>query len=121
VFSYIDLVRVEIALEAEEQFGITILDEETEGWRTLGDVARSVAGRAGGRVTEAEIFDWLRTLIAEGYGISAQLTPEEGVFSDYDRMTAWFLSPPYPYELGDRWFARNTGGQSGGGPAEHNR
>jgi hypothetical protein len=114
VFSYVDLVRVEIALEAEEQFGVTIPDEETDGWRTLADVALSVAGRAGGKATEAAVFDWLRTLIAEGYGVSAELTPEEDVFSDYDRMVAWFSSHPYPYNLGERWFARNKDGQSGG-------
>ncbi|HEY1378443.1 MAG TPA: hypothetical protein VGF55_16715, partial [Gemmataceae bacterium] len=67
--------------------------------------------------TEAEVFDWLRTLIAEGYGVATGLTPEDDVFSDYDRMTAWFMSPPYPHRPGDRWFARNRGGQFGG-PAE---
>ena len=79
MFSYVDLVRVEIALEAEEQFGVTIPDEETDGWRTLGDAARSVAGRAGGAATEAEVFDWLRTLIAEGYGVAEEDVGEVGL------------------------------------------
>jgi hypothetical protein len=109
VFSYADLVRTEVALEAEEEFGVTITDEELGGWRSLGDAARSVAGRAAGTVTEEAVFDWLRTLIEEGYGVSAELTPEEEMFSDYDRMIGWFFSSPYPHHLGGRLYARNKG------------
>lgn len=109
MFSYVDLVRVEIALEIGERFGVTISDEEADGWQTLGDVARSVVSHADGVATESEVFDWVRTLIVEGYGDTeaASLTAESAVFSDYDRATAWFSSAPYPHRLGDRWFARN--------------
>jgi hypothetical protein len=116
-FSCIDLVRGEIALEVGERFGLEIPDEETDGWRTLGDAARSVVWRVGGKATEAQVFDWLRTLIAEGYGVSTELAPEDDVFGDHDRMTEWFGSPPYPYTLGDRRFAGKKGEPSGG-PAE---
>jgi hypothetical protein len=78
MFSYVDLVRVEIAMEASEQFGVTIPDEETDGWRTLGDVAVCVVGRADGTATESEVFEWVRTFIVEGYGDTevAKLTAE---------------------------------------------
>ena len=109
MFSYVDLVRVEIAMEVERQFNVTISESETDDWLTLGDVARSVVGHAPGGVTEAGIFDWVRTLIVEGYGDTeaANLTADSEVFSDYDRATTWFSSAPYPHRLGDRWFARN--------------
>ncbi len=92
MFSYIDLVRVEIAMDAEEWFGVTIPEEETDGWRSLGDVAQSVVRRGGGRATEEEVFNWLRTLLVEAYGVSMELTPEGDVFGDYDRVTAWFFA-----------------------------
>jgi hypothetical protein len=111
MFSYTDLVRAEIAMEIDERFDFPIPDAECNGWRTLGDVARSIAGRAVGTVTEAEAFDWVRTLIAEGYGVSTRFAPEDDVFGDYDRMIAWFGAAPYPHHLGDRLFAR--GGQPG--------
>jgi hypothetical protein len=60
VFSYIDLVRVEIALEVGDRFGVDIADEETDGWQSLGDIARAVVARARGAATEAEVFDWIR-------------------------------------------------------------
>ena len=101
MFSYVDLVRVEIALDAEVRFDITIPEIETDGWRTLGDVVRSVAGHAGGRPTEADAFAWVRALMTEAYGVSMELTPEGDVFGDYDRVTAWF-------------FARNRSGHCGG-------
>lgn len=109
MFSYVDLVRVEIALELGERFGVTISDEETDGWQTLGDVARSVVVRADGTATESEVFEWVRTLIVEGYGDTeaAALTADSDVFSDYDRATAWFGAKPYPHRLADRWFAKN--------------
>ena len=102
MFSYVDLVRAEIALDAEERFGITIPDEETDNWLVLGDVARTVAGRAGALATEAEIVDWVRTLLVECYGARElmEVGPEVDVFSDYDRATAWF-------------FARGRGGDPG--------
>jgi hypothetical protein len=105
LFSYIDLVRAEIAMEAGDRFSVHITDEETDGWRTLGDAARSVVRGTGGAVTEAQVFDWLRTLIAEGYGVSAELAPEDDLFGDYDRMTAWFARPGL-HTLGDRRFAK---------------
>ena len=113
MFSHVDLVRVEIALDAEVRFDITIPEVETDDWRTLGDVARTVAGHAGGRTTEAEAFAWVRALMAEAYGVSMELTPEGDVFGDYDRVTAWFFARNRsdrrgPAELGD------VGG--GGGP-----
>ncbi len=110
MFSHVDLVRIEIALEVGERFGVTISDEETDGWRTLGDVARSVVGHADGTATEPEVFDWVRTLIVEGYGDTeaANLTADSDVFSDYDRATAWFGSAPYPHGLEDRCFATNV-------------
>jgi hypothetical protein len=96
MFSYVDLVRIEIALEVGERFGVTIPDEETDGWRTLGDVARLVVQRAGAATTEREVFDWVRALIADGYGVAAALMPDEEVFGDYDRMTSWFMAPLPP-------------------------
>jgi hypothetical protein len=117
VFSYVDLVRVEIALEVEERFGVTIPDEETTGWQNLGDVARSVLEHDGGAATEAEVFDWVRTLIVEGYGVTKELTPECDVFGEYDTAVAWFMAPPYPHRLRDRWFAKQRGALPGG-PAE---
>jgi hypothetical protein len=109
VFSYVDLVRGDIALALGERFGVTISDEETDGWQTLGDVARSVVSHADGAASESEVFDWVRTLIVEGYGDTeaTKLKADCDVFSDYDRATAWFGSPPYPHSLADRWFARN--------------
>ena len=80
MFSYVDLVRTEISLEVGKRFGVTIPEEETDGWRSLGDVARSVVGHACAKATEAEVFDWVRTLIVEGYGVSTELTPEGDVF-----------------------------------------
>jgi hypothetical protein len=109
MFSYIDLVRAEIALEVGERFGVAIEDAETDAWRTLGDVARSVVGHAGGTATEAAVLGWVRKLIADGYGVSAELTPDEEVFGDHDRMTSWFGAVPYPHHLGDRWFAKQRG------------
>jgi hypothetical protein len=92
VFSYVDLVRVEIAMDVEERFDITIPDDEAVGWQTLGDVARSVAVRGGGRKAEKNAFDWARKLMKEAYGVSMELTPECDVFSDYDQVTAWFAA-----------------------------
>jgi hypothetical protein len=109
VFSIIDLVRAEIALEAGERFGVYIPDEETDGWRSLGDIARAVVARASGATNEAEVVDWARVLIAEGYRVSTELPPEEPVFTDYDRMKGWFMAPPHPHDLGDRWFAKGAG------------
>jgi hypothetical protein len=110
MFSYIDLVRMEIALAVEKEFGVAIpADPEIDAWRTLGDVARSIVGRVGVTATEAELVDWVRTLMIEGYGDTelAKMTPESDVFSDYDRATTWFTSKLYPYRLEDRWFAKN--------------
>ena len=92
MFSYVDLVRVEIAMDAEERFDITIPEEETDGWQTFGDLARSVAGHANGRVTEAEAFDWVCTLMTKVYGVSMELTPDDDVFGNYDRVTGWFFA-----------------------------
>jgi hypothetical protein len=61
---------------------------------------------------ESEVFDWVRTLLAEGYGVSTDLTQDGDVFGDYDRMTAWFMAPPYPHHLGDRLFAKRSGEHS---------
>lgn len=109
MFSYADLVRTEIALEVGSWFRVTISDDEMGGWQTLGDVARSVVIHNNMAATELEVFDWIRTLIMEGYGDTeaAKLGAETAVFSDYDRATTWFNSAPYPHRLGDRWFARN--------------
>ena len=104
MFSYIDLVRMEIALNVGERFGVDV-SEESDGWRTLGDIARSVVGRAGGTATELEVICWVRTLIVEGYGVTTELTPEGDVFGNYDRATAWFFAAPYPLGLSDRYFA----------------
>jgi hypothetical protein len=106
VFSYVDLVRAEIGIEAEVYFGLTIPEAEWDGWRTLGDVARSVSRRAAG-TSEAEVFAWLCVLIAEGYGVSAPTSPDAEVFGDADRAAAWFSRPPYPRRLGDRFFAKD--------------
>lgn len=106
MFSYADLVRAEIALEVGDRFGVAIPDEEVEGWRSLGDVARSVVAQAGGAANEAEVFGWVRSLVADGYGVPAELTPDEAVFTDYDRMIGWFMASPYPHGLGERCFAR---------------
>ncbi len=92
MFSYVDLVRVEIALDAEAQFGVSISDEETDDWHTLGDIARMIVDRNSGKATEAEVFDWLRTLMAETYGVSMELTPDGNVFGDYDQVTGWFFN-----------------------------
>ena len=116
MFSYVDLVRAEIAIEVGDQFGVTIPEGETDRWRTLGDVSRSVVRHAGGKTTEPDVFAWVRALIADGYGVAA-VTPDEGVFGDYDRMTSWFMAAPYPHRLGDRWFARQRS-ERHGDPAE---
>jgi hypothetical protein len=110
VFSYVDLVRGEIPLEVGERFGVTIPDEETDGWRTLSDVAQSVVERAGGTATEPEVIDRVRVLLAEGDSASAALKAEDEIFGDYDQAVAWFMAPPYPHRLGDRWFAKRRGG-----------
>jgi hypothetical protein len=39
LFSYIDLVRGEFILEFGERLEVAIADEETDAWRTLGDVS----------------------------------------------------------------------------------
>ena len=118
MFSYVDLIRLEIATEAETQFNVTISDQVTAGWRTLGDVARSIVGHSGATATEAEVFNWIRTLLVEGYGATevADLTADGDVFSDYDRAHAWFSAPPYPHRLADRWFAGQQSGHSGAAP-----
>jgi hypothetical protein len=94
MFSYVDLVRVQISLKAEERFAATIPDEEIDNWVTLGDVARSVAERADTMVTESDVINWVRTLLVEGCGAEelAQVGPESDIFSDYDRATSWFFS-----------------------------
>lgn len=109
MFSYIDLVRGEIGLVVGEHFGIDFKDADTDEWRTLGDVARSVVQRVEGRVNEQEVFGWIAALIADGYGVTAALTPDEEVFSDYDRMTSWFFATSYPHGLRDRLFAKKRG------------
>jgi hypothetical protein len=96
VFSYRDLVRVEIAMDAEERFGVTIADAEADSWPTLGDLSRLVAGRSGGRATEAEVFDWVSTLMREAYGATIDLTPEGDVFADYEEVIGWFMSRKRP-------------------------
>jgi hypothetical protein len=100
VFSYVDLVRVEIAMDAEERFGVTITDAETDDWQTLGDIARLVAGRSGGRAPEAEVFDWVSTLMREAYGATIDLTPEGDVFADYEQVIEWFMSRKRPKRSG---------------------
>src|SRR5262245_34956847 len=107
MFSYVDLVRAEIACEIEERFGGNIPDLIQDRWWTLGDAARSVVGCASSPVSELEALDWIRTLIADGYGVLSELAQEEPVFRDYDRVTDWFMAPPLGYRLGDRWFARS--------------
>lgn len=109
MFSYVDLVRVEIAMEAETHFNITIPEAEMDRWRTLGDVARSVVSRSEVPATEPFVFEWVRKLIVEGYGDTEaeKLTADSDAFGDYDRATTWFSSRPYPTRLGDRWFANN--------------
>jgi hypothetical protein len=94
VFSYIDLVRLTIALDVEEQFGAAIADEEMDAWRTLGDVARSVVARASKATTEEQVFEWVRMRIVEVCGATelAGLDADGDVFSDYDRSTAWFMA-----------------------------
>ena len=77
-----------------------------------------MSARAGGAATEAEVFGWLRKLIADGYGVPTDLTPEEPVFADYDRMTDWFMALPYPHRLGERWFARQQAAPSDNPDAE---
>ena len=94
MFSYVDLVRVQISLMAEERFAATIPDEVIDNWVTLGDVARSVAERADTMVVESDVVDWVRTLLVEQCGAAelAQAGPEFDIFSDYDRATSWFFS-----------------------------
>lgn len=101
MFSYIDLVRSETALDAGLRFDITISDEETDHWRTLGDLARTVAKHSGGRVTESEAFDWARKHMAEVYGASAEVTEDSDVFGDYDRVTKWFFARRLGHNIAD--------------------
>lgn len=106
MFSYVNLVQTDIALEVEERFEVTFTDEEIEGWQTLDEISRSVVEKSNKPTTEAEVFSWLRDLILEGYGIREELTPEEPVFADYDRMVRWFMNPPVGSNLSDRLFAK---------------
>lgn len=93
MFSYVDLVRMELALEVEQRFNTSIPDSELDEWLTLGDVARSVVGHVA-TATEAEVVNWVRTFLVEDYGATevAHLTAADDVFSDYDRATAWFFT-----------------------------
>ena len=92
MFSYVDLVRAEIAMDAEERFAVTIPDEDRDGWRTLSDVVQSVVRHASGTAAERDVFNWVRTLMVEAYKVTMELTRESDVFSDYDRATAWFFA-----------------------------
>jgi hypothetical protein len=114
MFSYRDLLRLKIAMEAEQQFDVTISDSEMDKWLKLGDVARSIVGLASRPLKEIEVVDWVRTLLIEGCGAAevATLTADGDVFSDYDRTHAWFLTPPYPSRLSDRCFATERGEHS---------
>ena len=40
------LERAEIAMGAEDLFGIEITDAELEAWETIGDIVRTVEGKA---------------------------------------------------------------------------
>ncbi len=106
MFSYVDLVQTEIALEVEERYEVTFTDEEIVGWQTLGDISLAVVAKSTIPTTETEVFGWVRDLILEGYGIKDELTPEEPVFADYDRMVRWFMTPPVGSNLSDRLFAK---------------
>jgi hypothetical protein len=123
MFSYVDLVRAEIGMEAETRFDVTIPEPEMNTWLTLGDVARSIVGRAGPRTMEVEAVNWVRTLIVEGYGATevADLPAAGDVFSDYDRAWAWFLAPPYPSGPADRCFAGEQGKHPGGSTESRGR
>ena len=107
MFSYVDLVRAEIAVEVGNRFSVTIPDGETDDWRTLKDVARSVIDLSNDNAIEREVVQWVQTLLVEGYDVPKEiLTADADIFGDADQAASWFSAAPYPHSLRDRYFVK---------------
>lgn len=80
MLSHANIRRAEIALAVFDRGLPFVPDEARDGWRTVGDVVRSVA--AGRRpqdppLNEADVLAVVRQVIADGWGIPPeQITPD---------------------------------------------
>jgi hypothetical protein len=78
-----DLVRIEVCYAVEDWCGIRFTDGDVNGWRTVGDVHRSIIARSAGPLDLGAVWSWLRGLLAAGYGIApGQVVPEAELFGD---------------------------------------
>src|SRR5262249_31698768 len=104
-FTREDLIRAEICWEIEDSFGVTFTPEEVSGWRTVGDIHRTlttgVRARLPGSVDAASAWAWLRDLLAEMYSLEVgQVVPDGELFGS----PLWLLDrDPLPWEDYSRW------------------
>jgi hypothetical protein len=67
-----DLTRLEICGEFEVRFGVTFTDADVSGWRTVGDIHRSILARSGTPRDNREEWVRLQRLLSGGYGVPAE-------------------------------------------------
>ncbi len=78
-----DLETLEIVCMVEERFGVTIPDVDVPGWRTVGDIHRSIVARSATPRLGHREWARLQLLLAEGYGVPAELvTADAELFGD---------------------------------------
>src|SRR5262249_31058308 len=84
-FTREDLIRAEIYWEFEDCLGVTFGPEELSGWRTVGDIHRSltagIRARFPGSVDADAVWAWLRVVLADMYGLEVGLVvPDAELF-----------------------------------------
>jgi hypothetical protein len=78
-----DLVRLEVCHAVEDWCGIRFTDGDVDGWRTVGDLHRSIIARSTAPLDPAAAWSRLRDLLAGGYGVApGQVFPEAELFGD---------------------------------------
>jgi hypothetical protein len=103
-----DLETLETVCVVEDRFGVTIPDADLPGWRTVGDIHRSILGHSAMPRDGRREWARLQRLLSEGYGVPAELvTAGAEPFGDPLRLDD--RGPP-------RWPAPDSepGGKSGG-------
>jgi hypothetical protein len=94
------LICAEIYWEIEDCLGVTFTPEAVSGWRTVGDIHRSltagIRARFPGSVDADAAWAWLRVVLAEMYGLEVeQLVPDAELFGS----PLWLLDrDPLPWE-----------------------
>jgi hypothetical protein len=95
-----DLIRAEICWEIEDCLGVTFTPDEVSGWRTVGDIHRSltagIRARFPGSVDADAVWAWLRVVLAEMYGLEVgQVVPDAELFG----IPLWLMDrDPAPWE-----------------------